>query len=97
MEKPPLHIGDDLAGVPLVPEPIELLSDVPELDDEVARQVLRLNFTPLFAPEPEQRGFVVAHDDPGVRAADESAAVGRIESRTHATLPRSSAIGAICA
>ena len=47
----------------------------PELDDEVAGEVLRLDLAALFPPEAEQGAFVVAHDDPGVRAADEVAAV----------------------
>ena len=47
----------------------------PELDDEVAGQVLRLDLAALFLPQPDQGGFIVAHDDPGVRAADEIAAV----------------------
>ena len=38
-------------------------------------QVLGLDLAALFPPEPEQGGLVVAHDDPGVRAADEGAAV----------------------
>ena len=41
----------------------------------------------LLPPQPEQGGFVVAHDDPGVRAADEGAAAGMNESRAHAALP----------
>ena len=47
----------------------------PELHDEVAGQVLRLGLAPLLAPEADQGGFIAAHDDPGVRAADEDAAV----------------------
>jgi hypothetical protein len=39
-----LDIGDDLAGIGLVPAPIEVLGDEPELDDEIAREVLRLDF-----------------------------------------------------
>ena len=38
----------------------------PELDDEVAGEVLRLGLAALLPPEAEQGGFVVAHDDPGV-------------------------------
>ena len=57
--------------------PVEGLGHDPELDDEVAREVLRLDFAPLLPPEAEQGRFVVAHDDPGVRAADEIAAVSR--------------------
>ena len=77
MEDLPLHLGDDLAGIALVPVPIEVLGDHPELDDQIAGQVLRFDLAALFAPKPEQGGLVVAHDDPGVRAADEGAAVTR--------------------
>ena len=71
----PLHLGDDLAGIALVPVPVEVLGHGAELDDQVVRQVLGLDLAALFPPEPEQGGFIVSHDDPGVRAADEGAAV----------------------
>ena len=45
----------------------------PELDDEVAGQVLRLGLAPFLAPQAHQGGFIVAHDDAGVGAADEAA------------------------
>ena len=48
---------------------------IPELHDEVAGQVLRLGLAAFLAPKADQGGFVAAHDDPGVRAADEGAAV----------------------
>jgi hypothetical protein len=70
-----LDIGDAPAGVALVPGAIELLGGGPELHDEVAGQVLRLGLATLLAPEAEQDRFVAAHDNPGVRAADEGAAV----------------------
>ena len=60
--------------------PVEGLGDDPELDDEVAGKVLRLDLAALFPPEAEQGGLVIAHDDPGVRAADEVAAIGRMFS-----------------
>ena len=75
MEHLPLHLGDDLAGIALVPVPVEVLGHGAELDDQVAGQVLGLDLAALLPPEPEQGGLVVAHDDPGVRAADEGAAV----------------------
>ncbi len=71
MEHPLLDIGNDLPGIGLVPAPIEVLGGQPQLDDEVARQVLGLHFPALFPPQPHQRGLVIPHDDPGVRAADE--------------------------
>ena len=67
-----LDVGDDLPGIGLVPAPVEVLGDDAELDDEVAGQVLRLDFAALFPPQPQQGGLVIAHDDPGVRAADEA-------------------------
>ena len=42
-----------------------------ELDDEVAGQVLRLGLAPFLPPQADQGCFIAAHDDPGVRAADE--------------------------
>ena len=59
--------------------PIEGLGHDAELDDEVAGKVLRLDLAALFPPEAEQGGLVVAHDDAGVGAADEVAAV-RLDS-----------------
>ena len=73
----------DLAGIALVPAPVELLGRGPELDDEVAGQVLRLDLAALLPPEAEQGGFVVAHDDPGVRAADEVATLQAKQLRVH--------------
>ena len=34
----------------------------------------------FFAPKPDQSGFVLAHDNPGIRAADEGAPVYSVES-----------------
>jgi len=42
MVDPPLHVRNVLAGIGLVPAPIEVLGHKAELDDEVAREVLRL-------------------------------------------------------
>ena len=71
---PALDVCDDLAGIALEPAPIELLGRGPELDDEVVGEVLGFDLAALLAPEAEKRALVVAHDDPRVRAADESAA-----------------------
>ena len=67
--------------------PVEVLGHGAELDDQVGREVLGLDLAALFPPQPEQGGLVVAHDDPGVRAADKGAAVRRCELWAHATLP----------
>ena len=71
MKHLPLHLGDDLAGIAFVPVPVEMLGHGAELDDQVVREVLGLDLAALFPPQPEQGGLVVAHDDPGIRAADE--------------------------
>jgi len=70
-----LHVSDLPAGVTLIPGAIELLGCPSELHNEVARQVLRLGLAAFLAPEPDQGGFIVAHDDPSVRAADEETAL----------------------
>jgi hypothetical protein len=75
VEHLPLHLGDDLSGISFVPVSVEVLGHHPELDNEIGGQVLRLDFAALFPPEPEEGRLAVAHDDPGVRAADERAAV----------------------
>jgi hypothetical protein len=46
----PLHIGKDLTTIGLVPASVQVLGREPELHDQVARQVLRLDFAPLFPP-----------------------------------------------
>ena len=47
-----LHVRDDLPGIGLVPAPVQLLGNGPELDDEVAGEVLRLDFAAFLAPKP---------------------------------------------
>ena len=72
----PLDVRDDLPGIGLIPAPVQVLGGEAELDDEVAGEVLRLDLAALFPPQPEQGGLIVAHDDPGVRAADKVTAFG---------------------
>ena len=50
MTPPLLDIGDDPPGIGLVPAPVELLGGEAELHDEIAGQVLRLDFAALFPP-----------------------------------------------
>jgi hypothetical protein len=50
MKDLPLYVRDHLAGIPLVPLPVEGLGDAAELDDQVARQVLGLDLASLLAP-----------------------------------------------
>jgi hypothetical protein len=70
-----LNIGDASAGVALVPEAVEVLRSGPELNDEVAGQVLWFGFASFLTPQADQSSLVTAHDDSGVRAADEATAV----------------------
>jgi hypothetical protein len=69
-----LGVNDYLASIGLIPAPIQVFGCQPKLDNEVALQVLRLDLASFFAPEPQERSLIVAHDYPGVRAADERAA-----------------------
>ena len=66
-----LYIRNDLTGIGLIPAPIKVLRHHSELDDEIAGQVFRLDFPALFTPELQQRSLIIAHDNPGIRAADE--------------------------
>ena len=59
VDRVPLHVLDGLAGVQLVPAPIEVLGRDAELDDEVAGQVLRLDLAALLLPEADKRGFIL--------------------------------------
>jgi hypothetical protein len=56
----PLDRRNDLAGIALEPVPVERFGNHPELDDEIVREVFRLSFTALLAPEAEQGSLVVA-------------------------------------
>jgi hypothetical protein len=55
-----LDIGDDLAGISLVPAAIELLRSDTQLDDEIAGEVLGLDFAAFFSPEPDEGGLIAA-------------------------------------
>jgi hypothetical protein len=55
-----LDRAQPMAGVALEPVPIELLGDEAQLDDQLAREVRRLDFAALFPPKAEQGGFVAA-------------------------------------
>jgi hypothetical protein len=61
-----LNIGKHLTGIGLVPAPVQVLGRKPKLDNEIARQVLRLDLATLFPPQSEEGSLVVAHDNPGV-------------------------------
>ena len=66
MADPALDIFDDMPRRALIPLPVQVFSREPQLDDEIAGQVLRLGLAPFFAPEAEQSGLIGAHDDPDI-------------------------------
>src|SRR5262249_16745538 len=74
MPQPMLDAFDYLPGIAFVPKAVEGLGHKAELDDEVVGQVLRLGLAAFLAPEAAQCGLIVAHYNPGVRAADEGTA-----------------------
>jgi hypothetical protein len=59
MKDLPLDLGDHLAGMALIPAPVEVLGHGPKLDDEVFRQVRRLDFAALLSPQPNQGRLIV--------------------------------------
>jgi hypothetical protein len=67
-----LDIADGAAGIALIPVSIEVLGDSSELHGEVAGEVFRADFSSLLSPEADESSFIIAHNDSGVRAADES-------------------------
>ena len=73
MLDPPLHVLDGVAGVALIPAPVEVLGDRAQLDDQIVGEILRLDLAALLPPQPNEHRLVAAHDHPGVRAADEGA------------------------
>ena len=81
MKNLPLHVGDDMVAVLLVPASVQMLSHRAELDQKVAGQIRRLDLAPLFLPKAAQRRLVFAHNSPGIRAADKPAAVTCTTSR----------------
>jgi hypothetical protein len=71
MPAPHLDVRDYPPRLGLVPVAVKFLGDAAELHNQIAGQVLGIDFATLFPPQALQRGFIVAHDDPGVRAANE--------------------------
>jgi len=57
----PLDIDEDLTGIALVPASVQVLGCYTKLDYEIAREVLRLDLAPLFPPEAEEGGFIIAN------------------------------------
>ncbi len=76
---PPLNVLDDVSGLPLIPAAVEVLGDAAQLHDQVFGEILRLEFAALLPPQPHELRLIMAHDDAGIGAADESAAVVSIE------------------
>jgi len=76
----PLHVLDDVIGVALIPAPVEVLGDAAELNDQIVAEILGLDLAALLAPQPNEIGLIIAHDDPCIGAADEGAAIPRVES-----------------
>ena len=72
-----LDAFDSLPCVAFVPMSVESFGRHAKLDDEVSGQVLRLGLASFLAPEADQGGLIVAHDDPGIRAADERTALDK--------------------
>src|SRR3981189_279786 len=73
-----LDVFDSLASISLVPAAVEVLSNGAKLNDEVATKILRGYFAAFFLPKPRQFERIIAHDDAGVRAANEAPAIGKI-------------------
>jgi hypothetical protein len=57
-------------GISFVPPAIEDFGYDPKLDNKVAGQILRVDLTAFFSPEAMECGFVLAHNDPGIRATN---------------------------
>ena len=74
MAPPHLHVGDKLPRLGLVPAPVQVFRGKTELDRQIPRQILGLDLAPLLPPKPQQSSLVIAHNDPGVGAADKVAA-----------------------
>jgi hypothetical protein len=70
-----LNVADAPSRVALVPAAVKLLGGGPQLHDQIGREILRLSLTAFLAPEAQQGCFVATHDDPGIRSADEGAAI----------------------
>jgi hypothetical protein len=65
-----LDVRDPVARVQLIPAAVEVFGDEAQLDDQLSRQVLCGRLTPFLAPQAMEGFFVLAHDHPGIRAAD---------------------------
>ena len=66
MPDPGLDVLDDVPARALIPAAVEVLSCQPELDQQVARLVLRVRFASFFSPEALQGRVIGAHNGPGI-------------------------------
>src|ERR1700704_2460923 len=74
-----LDVFNGLAGIELVPAPVQVLGHQTELDDEVPGEVLGLGLAALLPPQAQEGVLVGPHDDPSIRATDEGAAVDTLD------------------
>ena len=70
-----LALRDRLGCAALVPMPIQVFRGPAELDHQVFGEILWFKFPALFPPQSDKIGFILAHNDAGIRAADERAAL----------------------
>ena len=70
-----LHVGNDLAGISLIPAPIKVFGNRTQLDNEVCRTSPPAQSRRAFPSTAGSARVVITHDDPGIRTADEVAAV----------------------
>jgi hypothetical protein len=75
VQDPPLHVLDGASGITFIPAAVEVLGDDPKLDDQVVGQLLGYDLAALLPPQPNERGFVLAHDNARIRPADKAATV----------------------
>jgi DNA-binding XRE family transcriptional regulator len=68
----PLDVSHGQACIGLKPSAVEVFGHHPELNDEIPREILRLNFPALLLPEAKECSFIAAHDDSGVGAANKA-------------------------
>jgi hypothetical protein len=81
---PPLHILNGVPGVALIPAPVEFFGNGTQLDNEIIREVLGHDLAALLAPEPNEASFIIAHNYPGIRTANESIPINQLR---HEHLP----------
>jgi len=94
MAAPLLNVRNCSARLGLIPTPVKLLCREAELHDEIVGEVPGFNFASFFPPQPQQRGFVLAHNNASVRTADKRIPVGWFELLSHEIpAPRSTVIG----